>query len=59
MITAIPKPTPPDQLPDLEADLRRHGITRVRADSFEVNGFRYTNPRDAIAEAKRHPGHQS
>jgi hypothetical protein len=59
MITAIPNQTPPEQMPDLDKELRQHGITRVRADSFEVNGFRYTNPKDAVAEAKRHPRGQS
>jgi hypothetical protein len=59
MITGGPNQPAPEQMPDLEEDLRHHGVTRVRADSFEVNGFRYTNPRDAIAEAKRHPKHRS
>lgn len=57
MHTPSPTQPPPERVFDLESELRRHGITRVRADNFEVNGFRYSNARDAIAEAKRHPGH--
>ena len=37
-----------------EADtLGSWGIKRVPADQYWVNGFRYTNARDAIAEAQR------
>ena len=37
-----------------EADvLAGFGITKVRADQYLVNGFRYTTAGDAIAEAKR------
>ena len=59
MNSAVSNQTPPQQMPDHDEELRQHGITRVRADIFEVNGFRYTNARDAIAEAKRHPRGQS
>ncbi len=45
----------PDQITDLARELSRDGITQVPADHFEVNGFRYSNARDAIAEARRHP----
>lgn len=45
----------PESSTDLEVLLGRYGIERIRADSFAVNGFRYTNALDAIAEAKRHP----
>ena len=33
--------------------LAEHGITRVRADHFDVDGYRYTNVADAIAQANR------
>lgn len=35
------------------AHLERYGITRVRADTYHVGGFRYGNIADAIAQAKR------
>jgi hypothetical protein len=41
---------------DLEAALARYGIVRVPADVFHYGGYRYTNIKDAVAEAKRHPG---
>jgi hypothetical protein len=47
----------PDQILDWDRELQQHGVTRIRVDYFEVNGFRYSNPRDAIAEARRHPPH--
>ncbi len=36
-----------------QALLAEHGITRVRADHFDVDGYRYSNVGDAIAQAKR------
>lgn len=33
--------------------LLAHGIRRVPADRFEVDGFRYTSLGDAVAQAKR------
>ena len=33
--------------------LAEHGIIRVPADGFDVDGYRYTNAGDAIAQAKR------
>lgn len=33
--------------------LAEHGIARVPADRFDVDGYRYTNIADAIAQAKR------
>lgn len=47
-------PQSPDRLPDLDEELRKYGITRVRVEYFEVNGYRYSTVRDAIAESKRH-----
>lgn len=57
MLVLPPNQPPPEQIPSLDGELRQHGITRVRFDYFEVNGFRYSNAQDAIAEAKRHPRH--
>lgn len=57
MLTPPPTKPPADQLPDIDRELRLHGITRVSVDRFEVNGFRYSHLEDAIAEAKRHPRH--
>jgi hypothetical protein len=36
-----------------QAELDRHGISRVPADVFLWNGYRYSNARDALAAAKR------
>lgn len=36
-----------------QAELAARGITRVPADVFLWNGYRYSNARDAIAAAKR------
>jgi hypothetical protein len=39
-----------------EADaalLAEHGIVRVPADRFEVDGYRYSSLGDAVAQAKR------
>lgn len=35
------------------AELERHGIVRVPADIFHVDGFRYGSIADAVAQAKR------
>jgi hypothetical protein len=37
---------------DIDA-LAEFGIAKVRADQYLVNGFRYTEAGDAIAEARR------
>ena len=33
--------------------LAEHGVIRVPAERFDVDGYRYTNPAYAIAQAKR------
>ena len=33
--------------------MARHGIARVPADQFHVDGFRYTNLADVLAQARR------
>jgi hypothetical protein len=33
--------------------LTAHGIVRIPADRFEVDGYHYTNLADAVAQAKR------
>ena len=38
---------------DLQAELKRCGITPVQLTVFDWGGYRYTNARDAIAAAKR------
>lgn len=50
---AEPTHIPPS---DTEAELKRHGIREVPANFYEYGGYRYTNVKDAIAEALRHPG---
>jgi hypothetical protein len=53
--------TPGRGLPKRPADeaeaalLAEHGVIRVPADRFDVDGYRYTNAADAIAQAKRTP----
>lgn len=36
-----------------QAELDKHGITRVPADRFLWGGYSYSNARDALAAAKR------
>jgi len=36
-----------------QAELDKHGITRVPAEVFLWGGYRYSNVRDALAAAKR------
>ena len=38
---------------DLQAELKRYGITPVQLTVFDWGGYRYTNAKDAIAAAKR------
>jgi hypothetical protein len=33
--------------------IAQHGIARVAADRFDVDGYRYTHLADAVAQAKR------
>jgi hypothetical protein len=37
----------------LEVEMRKYGIERVPVDYFHVDGFRYSNMKDAVAQAKR------
>ena len=37
----------------LAAELEQHGVVSVPSTSFEWGGYRYSNPGDAIAAAKR------
>lgn len=39
--------------PDIAALLKRYGITTVPRPVYEWGGYRYSNPEDAIAAAKR------
>lgn len=38
---------------DLQAELKRYGITPVQLTVFDWGGYRYTNAKDAVAAAKR------
>jgi len=42
-----------ESLPNTSALLKRYGITTVPRPVYEWGGYRYTNPGDAIAAAKR------
>jgi len=50
----------PSPLSDLEL-MERYGISRIPADHFHYRQYRYTNLKDAIAQAERDnpPSHQS
>ncbi len=51
-MTAIDHPTSEDLSRQSEM-MERHGIALVRADQYHVDGYRYTNLADAIAQAGR------
>jgi hypothetical protein len=38
------------------AMMKRNGITRVPADQYHVDGYRYTNLADALAQVRRGAG---
>lgn len=40
-------------LPANECELTKYGIRRIPVDYFHYRGFRYTNPKDAVAQAER------
>lgn len=40
---------------ETDAEMKRYGIIQVPAHFYEFGGYRYTNVKDAIAEARRHP----
>lgn len=44
---------PKDDENGLEAEMRKYGIKRIPIDYFHINGFRYTDLKDAVAQAKR------
>ena len=45
---------PASQLaPEVEETMAKYGITRVSVDQFHLGDYRYSNLRDAIAQAKR------
>lgn len=41
---------------ELQLELERYGILPVQLTVFDWGGYRYTNPKDAIAAAKRSSG---
>ena len=38
---------------DADEEMKKYGITRIPVDYFHYGEFRYTNLKDAIAQAKR------
>jgi len=42
--------------PEVAEDMLKFGITRVFIEHFYYQDFRYTNAKDAIAQAKRQQG---
>ncbi len=51
MSHSISAPTPADL--NIVEEMAKHGITYSASDVFHVDGYRYSNLRDAIAQAKR------
>lgn len=37
----------------LEGEMQKYGIKRIPVDYFHINGFRYTDLKDAVAQAQR------
>lgn len=37
----------------LDGEMQKYGIKRIPVDCFHINGFRYTDLKDAVAQAKR------
>jgi hypothetical protein len=46
-----------DHAGDVAGQLAKYGIAHASQDVFTYGGYRYTNLKDAIAEAQRHPPH--
>lgn len=42
-----------DKEKGLEEEMQKYGIKRVPIDYFHINGFRYSDLKDAVAQAKR------
>lgn len=45
-----------DSSPEMEADMERYGITRFPFYYFQFRQYKYSNLKDAIAQAKRERG---
>ncbi len=43
----------PSMSPEAAEEMAKYGITRVPADYFRLGEYRYTNLKDAVAQAKR------
>jgi hypothetical protein len=37
----------------IAAQMQQYGIKRVSVDYFHINGFKYTDVKDAVAQARR------
>ena len=53
MASADPKKLSPSLSSADVRTMETYGITRIPVDYFHFGGFRYTNLKDAVAEAKR------
>lgn len=53
MNSAIPPQPSDDAGCETEQLLDRYGIARVTSEHFEYGGYRYSNLKDAVAEAER------
>ena len=59
MASNAPTPAPADEAPATDADLAlmaQSGITRTEAYHYHVGGYRYSNLKDALAQAARVSG---
>ena len=53
MTTKFGRATVPGADPAMQEQMTQYGITRTLVDSFHCGDYRYTNLKDAIAQAKR------
>ena len=53
MASAERKESSPAFNPEAAKEMAKYGITRVPVDYFYYGDFRYTNLKDAVAQAKR------
>lgn len=53
MTTEFGRETVPGDGPEMQKEMAEHGITRTLVDCFHYGEYRYTNLKDAVAQAKR------
>ena len=53
MTTKFGRETVPADNPEMQKEMAEHGITRTLVECFHYGDFRYSNLKDALAQAKR------